>query len=174
MTIFTKSFHFSTQLKLASWCSTLLQLSLCVFLANLCAAVFWQGTSFKSMQRGNFMSSYLVKGKTGVPALYVGALLFPAELYLQQLTACRYKLVRQANHSQLRNHDSVDDQQIRCRWKCPGGHVLHLALVMVVVFCAHISRETFQQNALFTLNLTVMDGRGQYQSMTKCKGYLKA
>ena len=132
------------------------------------------------MQHRNFMSSCLVKGKTGMSALYVGASLpyyvgalpFPVEFCLQQLTACRYKLVRQANQSRLRNHDLVDDQQIRCRWKCPGGHVLHLALV--VVFCAHISRETFRQNAPFTLNLTLMDGRGQYQSMTKGKGYLKA
>ena len=80
------------------------------------------------------MSSCLVKGKTGKLALYVGAVPFLVEFCLQQLTACRYKLVRQANHSRLRNHDLVDDQQIRCRWKCPGGHVLHLALV--VVFCA--------------------------------------
>ena len=106
-----------------------------------------------------------------MPALYVGALPLQVEFCLH-LTACRYKVVRQANHSRLRNHDLVDDQQIRCRWKCPGGHVLHLALV--VVFCAHISRETFQQNAPFTLNLTLMDGRGQYQSMTKGKGYQKA
>ena len=68
----------------------------------------------------------------------MGALPFPVEFCLQ-LTACRYKLVRQANHSRLRNHDLVDDQQIRCRWKCPGGHVLHLALV--VVFCARSHQQ---------------------------------
>ena len=81
----------------------------------------------------------------------MGALPLLVEFCLQ-LTACRYKLVRQANHSRLRNHDLVDDQQIRCRWKCPGGHVFQLALV--VVFCARSHQ--------------------QWNLSTKCPFYLKS
>ena len=81
----------------------------------------------------------------------MGALPFP-EGFCLQLTVCRYKLVRQVNHSRLRNLDLVDDQQIRCRWKCPGGHVFQLALV--VVFCARSHQ--------------------QWNLSTKCPFYLKS